>query len=288
MSLAKSRGRRVLAAVALVVSTVAVGPVVACSPSTAPTSQAPAVPLQTGEQTTLGLGGAPVSELGVDAKNTLYLAGAGGLWTLAPGAAQPARLVFSDHSTPLALAVAPDGKVYFIDTEGIVKAVAPGSTAPDPLPFATMKVFGGIAVARDGTVYVGGADELWKLDPGATAATKLAVTGVDNPGHMAIDPDGNLFVFTHGKVVKIAKGATSAEPVPGATSTVGGLAVDGAGNLYATDRRANTVARMPAGGGDWAQLPFTGLQTPLAITVDGDGNVYIVTMPHRVVRLAAK
>jgi DNA-binding beta-propeller fold protein YncE len=69
---------------------------------------------------------------------------------------------------------------------------------------------------------------------------------------------------------------------------VGGLAVDAAGNLYATDVNANTVSRMPAGGGDWVQLPFSGLQSPTHIAVDGDGNVYVVHEGRQLVRLDAK
>ena len=86
-----------------------------------------------------------------------------------------------------------------------------------------------------------------------------------------------------GKIVKITKNATTAEPVVGVTDHVGGLAVDAAGNLYATDVKANTVSRMPAGGGDWTQLPFSGLQSPTRITVDRDGNVYVINRGHQIV-----
>lgn len=78
------------------------------------------------------------------------------------------------------------------------------------------------------------------------------------------------------------------EPVGGASDNVGGLAVDAAGNLYATDRKANTVSRMPAGGGHWVQLPFHGLQRPADITVDGDGKIYVLHHRDRLVRLAAR
>ena len=114
------------------------------------------------------------------------------------------------------------------------------------------------------------------------------MAGVNGPGHMVIDADDNLFVSMMGKIVKIAKNATTTDPVIGVTDNVGGLAVDAAGNLYATDVKANTVSRMPAGGGSWAQLPFSGLQSPTGIAVDGDGNVYVINRGHQVVRLAAK
>jgi len=127
-----------------------------------------------------------------------------------------------------------------------------------------------------------------KLAPGANAPTELPVEGVNGPGHMAIDADDNLFVSMMGKIVKITKDATTAEPVVGVPDHVGGLAVDAAGNLYATDAKANTVSRMPAEGGDWAQLPFSGLQSPTHITVDRKGDVYVINQGDQVVRLAAK
>jgi hypothetical protein len=45
---------------------------------------------------------------------------------------------------------------------------------------------------------------------------------------------------------------------------------------------------MTAGGHHWIQLPFNGLQTPTAITVDSHGNVFVLNQGHQVVELAAK
>ncbi|HET6735625.1 hypothetical protein [Mycobacterium sp.] len=262
---------------------------VACSPDSAPTSRTADVPLQTGKQTTLPFDAMGISAIGVDAKNVLYLAGAGGISTLAPGAAKPNPLKLSGYPTVATLAAAPDGTLYFVTLDGVVKTLTPGSTTPQPLPFDKLKQFSQIAVAQDGTVYLGDDQhKLLKLAPGATAPTELAVDGVNGPGHMVIDAEDNLFVSMMGKTVKIAKNGTTAEPVAGVTDHVGGLAVDAAGNLYATDVKANTVSRMSAGGGDWAQLPFSGLQRPSDITVDGDGNVYVINQGRQIVKLAAK
>lgn len=127
-----------------------------------------------------------------------------------------------------------------------------------------------------------------KLAAGSSTVSELPVAGVRGPGHMVIDADDNLFVSMMGKIVKIAKNATSTEAVPGVNDHVGGLAADAAGNLYATDVEANTVSRMPAGGGAWTRLPFSELQSPTSITVDDTGNVYVVNIGHRAYRLAAK
>ncbi|WP_156425620.1 MULTISPECIES: hypothetical protein [unclassified Mycobacterium] len=263
--------------------------VAACTNS-APTSRPPDVPLQTGTQSTFPLVAMGISSLSVDDENVLYLGGATGISTLAPGAVRPTPLNLSGYPTVSTSAVAPDGTLYFVTLDGLVQTVSPGSTEPKRLPFAKLQNYSDIAVATDGTIYLGDnkQNKLLKYIPGADSPTELPVTGVTGAGHVAIDAEDNLFVFTMGEIVKIAKDAEAAEPVDGGPEDVGGLAVDTAGNLYATDVKANTVSRMPAGGGEWAQLPFTGLQSPTHITVDRDGNVYVVHQGRELVRLAAK
>jgi streptogramin lyase len=275
--------RTVLGVVAIVVTSV----LTACAP--APTSARVNVPLQTGRQTSLPLDAMGFSAMAVDAKNVLYLGGSG-ISTLAPGATRPIPLKLDGYPTVSTLAVTPDGTLYFVTLDGVVETVAPGSTAPRPLPFPKLQMYSQIAVARDGTVYLGDdkSNKVLKLAPGAAAPTEVAVAGVAGPGHMVIDADDNLYVSMNGKITKIAKDATKAEPVAGVPDHVGGLAVDAAGNFYATDVKAGTVSRMPAVGGDWAQLPFTGLHSPTRIAVDGEGNVYVVNQGQQVMKLAAK
>ena len=285
--MAETAARRFLRGVAAIVVGSAL---VACSTGSAPGSRAADVPLQNGKQTTLPVEAMGLSTIAVDAKNVLYMGGAGGISILAPGAATPTRLKLSGFPTVSTLAVAPDGALSFVALDGAVASLAAGSTTPKPLPFGKLQQFSEIAVAHDGTVYLGDntTDKLLKLSPGATAPIELPVDVVKGLGHMVIDAGDNLFAAMNGSIVKIAKNATSAEPVVGASDHVGGLAVDAAGNLYATDVKANTVSRMPAGGGDWVQLPFSGLQSPTHIAVDGDGTVYVVHEGRQLVRLDAK
>ncbi|WP_131805718.1 hypothetical protein [Mycolicibacterium celeriflavum] len=261
----------------------------ACTNS-ALTSRPPDTPLQTGTQSTFPLVTMGITSLSVDGKNVLYLGGATGISTLAPGAVRPTPLKLSGYPTASTSAVAPDGTLYFVTLDGLVEIVSPGSTEPKRLPFPKLQNYSDIAVATDGTIYLGDnkQNKLLKFVPGADSPTELPVAGINGAGHVAIDAEDNLFVFTMGELVKIAKNAKTAEPVDGAPDHVGGLAVDNAGNLYATNVKANTVSRMPAGGGEWATLPFTGLQSPTHITVDNDGNVYVVNQGRKLVRLAAE
>lgn len=217
------------------------------------------------------------SGLAADADGTVYLYGALGVSTLAPEADTPVPL--ENGGPPVStLAAAPDGTLYFVTLDHAVEKLAPGSTEPQALPFGELRQWSDIAVGHDGTVYLGDNqnDRLLTLAPGADAPTERPVDGFEALGHMVIDRYDNLFASMGGKIVKIAKDATTAEPVPGASNTVGGLAVDAAGNLYATDRKAGTVSRWPADGGDWTQLPFSEIQSPGAITVDPTGNVYVI------------
>jgi streptogramin lyase len=263
---------------------------VACSSASAPTSRTMDVPLQSGQQSTLPFDAMNVMSMSTDGHNVLYLGGIRGISSLAPGAARPTALKLRGDLTVLSLAAASDGRLYFVTGDGAVETVAPGSSTPEPLPFGKDGVFSQITVGKDGTAYVGDTrrNKLLKLTPGSSAATELPVAGVKGPGHMVIDAHDNLFVSMMGKIVKIEKSARTTEPVAGVTDHVGGLAVDAAGNLYATDVEANTVSRMPAGGGTWTRLPFSGLQSPTSITVDSAGNVYVINIGRQAVRLAVK
>jgi hypothetical protein len=247
--------------------------------------------LQAGAQTTLASEPFGLREIGgVDARNVLYLDGTLGFSKVEPGTDELTLLKFRGYPMASTLAVARDGTLNFVGLDGTVHMVRPGSTTPEPLPFDRLQEWSNIAVARDGTVYLGdGArKKLLSLAPGASEPTELPVDGVDGPGHMVIDADDTLYVSMMGEVGRIPKGATTTEPVVGVSDNVGGLAVDAAGNLYATDPQANTVSRMPAGGGDWVQLPLRGLQNPTDVSVDGDGNVYVIHQRDQLVRLAAK
>ena len=66
-----------------------------------------------------------------------------------------------------------------------------------------------------------------------------------------------------------------------------GFALDGAGDMFATDSCNDTVVELQAGG-DQITLPFIGLSDPRAVAVDGSGDVDVAdTFNNRVVELPA-
>lgn len=235
--------------VVAVAATVVVSVLAACSPGSAPTALSKDVPLQSGEQTTFPFRGFDYREMGVDAKNILYLGGTGGFATLPSGADQPAPMRTSGNPVVSTFGVAPDGRLSFVALGGVVETIAPGSSStPEPLPFDKLTKFGQMAVGTDGSVYItdNQRNKLLKLAPGAAAPVELPVEIGNGLGHLVIDADDNLYSARDGNILKIAKGADEAVPIADAPDNVGGLAVDAAGNLYATDRMAGTVSRMPA------------------------------------------
>lgn len=59
-------------------------------------------------------------------------------------------------------------------------------------------------------------------------------------------------------------------------ASVGGVAVDAAGNVYVADSCHNQVVKLAAGSSTQTVLPFRGLRFPEGVAVDGAGNVYVV------------
>lgn len=229
--------------------------------------------------------------MAVDDRNVLYLGGSFGVASLAPGESTPTPLETGGYPVS-SLAVAADGTVYYVNIDNEVEALDPGAAAAKRLPFGKLQQRSQLAVGPDGSVYLADNDTgtLLKLAPGADRPVALPIKDLGSVGHMVVDAEDNLYAAVDRQISKISNGADTVEPVPGATGDVGGLAVDTAGNLYATDVQEGTVSRMPAGGGDWIELPFRDLQSPTRIAVDSSGNVFVMAVQKNlglhVIRLA--
>lgn len=63
--------------------------------------------------------------------------------------------------------------------------------------------------------------------------------------------------------------------------------MDNGGTVYVTEHDKNDVVKYPPGATSGTVLPFTALNTPLAVAVDRDQSVYVADRgDDRVVKLA--
>ncbi|WP_158788777.1 choice-of-anchor D domain-containing protein [Granulicella sp. L46] len=76
---------------------------------------------------------------------------------------------------------------------------------------------------------------------------------------------GGAAVFSPGLSSQSSSGAAS----------IGGVALDAAGNRYVTDKQSNTVLKITPSGTS-TTLPFTGLSAPTQIAVDALGTVFVL------------
>jgi sugar lactone lactonase YvrE len=151
----------------------------------------------------------------------------------------------------------------------------------------------GVAVDANGTVYI--------ADPGTHRVRRVAngvidtvVDGLDAPLDVKVDANGTLYIADDTLIV-INAGVKNSIPVPGPR----GLALDAAGNVYAStgDNRvvavlAGTGAVTPLAGttlccyaGDGGAAAAALLNNPSGIALDGKGRIFIADTGNNAIRL---
>ncbi len=99
------------------------------------------------------------------------------------------------------------------------------------------------------------------------------VTGIEDFfGAVAVDAAGDIFVPVYGGVAKFARGKPWV--VFGSIGNVGGIALDGAGNIYASDFSLGMVDKIDPHTNETTTLG-EGLFHPVGVAVDKWGNVYV-------------
>jgi serine/threonine-protein kinase len=290
-----------VAGVAAVVAVASVVAVVASSDSsdgatpgastTGQASSSASMPIPAGRQDTLPFPPLAAFSVTVDGSGTVYVPDMFSIRELQRGATTSTEVKLADGYAPRVMAAGPTGTLYMADlSTSRVAMLAPGSTTPVPLPFGPLSEVAGIAVGPQGAVYVTdtSGDRVLRLDQGADAPVALPFKDLDHPEHIAVGADGTVYVAASAGIFTMAEDATEDERLPDGPTDVGGIAVDGSGNLYVTDGTALTVSALPKGAGDWVELPFAGLRLPSSIAVDDTGNVYVLDEIQRVVELPAK
>ncbi|HEX7928802.1 MAG TPA: hypothetical protein VF678_14495, partial [bacterium] len=174
----------------------------------------------------------------------------------------------------------------------------------------------GIAADSAGDLYVTDDEEstLRKITPAGTVSTLAGAAGeFERPWGLAVDSTGNVYVADIGactirKVTRVGVVTTVAGTVDDCDhvdgtgtdarfSSPAGMAFDGAGNLYVGDFDSCTLRKMtPAGvvttlagsAGDCDTVDGTGTDARfmglIALSTDGDGNVYAAEPDSSVVR----
>lgn len=181
-------------------------------------------------------------------------------------------------------------------TKGGVYRVSPtGSlTAVSFTGVNSTTLFYGLAVAADGTIYVDTrTDSLAPhvLRKKAPDGTQTVIDATDSAGGtgIAVDGAGNLYAGNGNQVYKLTPGGLQISVGFTGLTTIKDVAVDGDGNVYVVDSNTKQVHVMSRGGSQ-TSIGFVGLANPTKLTVAPDGTIYVAdgTSGNAVRRLRRK
>lgn len=221
----------------------------------------------------------------------VYLADHDRVLKLAAGSTEQSILPFTGAKNVGDVAVDGAGNVYATDSSNNkVLKLSAGSNEPTALPFTGLDSPWHIAVDKDGNVYVTDQGRrVVRLAAGSNEQSVVPFTGLQWPDDVAVDAAGDVYVSDSPghRILKLTKGTPEMTAI-----SVGGLdafAVSSGGDVYGADNSNREVFKRPAGSNDTTTLPFTGLNGPNGVAVDGAGNVYVIDNSGfgRVVKLAA-
>jgi hypothetical protein len=208
----------------------------------------------------------------------------------------------TDGTNIVATTVDGGGNIYYADqgTESIYE-LASGATTPTVVVSGINQVTG-LAIDGLGNLFYGssGDNKVYQIGyPGANGYNgSNASFAVTAPGTaMTVDGNGTVYVTSGANIIKIVPSTPAVSTLATISATgavIGGIAVDSAGNVYATDTHGNSVYKIAAGTGTATALTTTDsggtneLSGPRGVVFDCGGNLYVANATSKkVLRLAA-
>lgn len=189
-------------------------------------------------------------------------------------------IVFPANINPFGnIAVDPSGNLLFaIDEQASIVTLgkmSPSGVLTTSTPLPSGNFIGSVKTDASGNVYLADSTtgQLFRITP-AGVLTVVASNNAFFEGIFAVDGSGNIFVTDPGRtqVVKITSAGVTTTLASGFAP--GGIAVDANGNVFISDDTNNRILEISPAN---VQSVFkSGLNNPTNLTLDANGNVYVV------------
>jgi sugar lactone lactonase YvrE len=195
-------------------------------------------------------------------------------------------------SDPNAVAVGPDGTLYFSDAvrKVLYRVTHPESGSPvyTQLTYSPSQMPSALVVDPSGDLWVAdaGLKEIIEFAPGATVASRKASVSPAEPTGIAVSASSLYFtdaatnaVYGQGKEAPLLSGFSGTRfdfAADHAASRPTGLSLDIAGNLYVLDAFNKRLVEFNPNQPSTAFLvPFSGLNSPSSMAIGSSGKLYI-------------
>lgn len=170
---------------------------------------------------------------------------------------------------------------FAVSTAETTVSNSPATPSPrqSTLPLKGFSGAAGLAADAAGNVYVAdtGNNRVLELAVGSDAQKVLPFSDLQYPNSVAADKTGNVYVTDGGgRVVKLAAGSTAQTAFPFTAAPPSRVAVDDGGAVYVIDGTNKQVLKLANGSADPTMLPFDGLHDATELTVDGNGDVFVI------------
>ena len=230
---------------------------------------------------------------------------------------------------PQGVAVAADGTIYVADSRNhLIRAVTPaGAVTTAAGAVALFNRPADVAVGRGGDIYIADSDNatIRRIAPDGATSTFAGLAGVRGstdgtgpaarfwaPVGLSFDPEGNLYVVERSTTVRKITPAgvvstVAGSPIQGGSvdgprnvarfSTLTGIAVDAASNVYVVDEDEDNVRKITPEGtvstvAGLARNPGSAdgsgsaarFNRPYGIAIDGRGNLYVSDRGNQTIR----